>query len=70
MMAPFPASSVVDKRQVAICLRLKGETADDEFADDLRLRDIELVIAQVCYGQADSWNSGGYRQNQTGTIAK
>ena len=22
------------------------------------------------YGQADSWNSGGYRQNQTGTIAK
>ena len=48
-MAPFPTSSVVDKRQVAICLRLKGETANDEFADDLRLRDIQLVIAQVCY---------------------
>ena len=32
-MAPFPASSVVDKRQVPICLRLKGETANDEFAE-------------------------------------
>lgn len=48
-MAPFPASSVVDKRQVPILLRLKGETANDEFADDLRLRDIQLIIAQVCY---------------------
>ena len=47
MCTPFPASAVVDQGEVAVGLRLEGKPAYDKLGQDLRLRDIQLVVTQV-----------------------